>query len=137
MQQANQVWMLSSDTGPEGIEGSLALEEDRLVFRPKGDTQTTTIRLADVRRVRRVIGSPILDIRLRSATGPSRYGFYFVQPPSLQPQEGLRPTRPRTARRKAAVQLMVSNPLKKDEIKRWVKAMRTAMAETKDEPGGG
>jgi hypothetical protein len=137
MHEASAVWMLAATTTPEGVEGKLLLDEVALRFQPAANRAPTTILLTDIRKVRRVKGSPILDVRLRTAAGPARYGFYFVRPPSLDPPDRLRPARPRTVRRRAAVQLMVTNPVKKEEIKRWVRAIRTAAAGARDRTDAG
>ena len=116
------VWMVSARTGPNGLKGSLALEHDRVVFTATGGS-TRTFLLQDVRRVRRALMTPVLELRMTRGSDPKVVGFYFVRPPPLDP-DAARVMRKRQARRQAANQLMSSNATKKDEVVRWVNAIR-------------
>jgi hypothetical protein len=124
---APRVWMVNLLTGMDGRRGRLFLEPSKLVFRPDSTDGETSIPLAFIKRARRVVGSPVLEIRVdRSKEMPPVFGFYFVAPPSLAPPEGARFKRERARRRSAAATLMSANPGKKEEIRAWVAAIQTA-----------
>ncbi len=121
------VWMVNLLTGMDGRRGHLFLEPSKLVFRPDSTDGETTIPLAFIKKVHRVLGSPVLEIRIdRSKEMPPVFGFYFVAPPSLGAPEGARFKRARARRRSAAATLMSANPGKKGEIRAWVAAIRAA-----------
>lgn len=125
---SSTVWMVNVLTGPLGAKGTLLLEASRLVFRPDSTDGETFMSFAGIRRVRRVRGSPVMEVYLTDSTDrPSTMGFYFVQPPSLEPKEGRRYRRERAARRSAVAVLLATNREKKDEIKRWVVALEKAI----------
>ena len=121
--------MVSAKTGVTGRKGTLSLEADSLVFRPAstafGDTM---IPLQAIRRVRRVRGSPVLEIRVTMPNQPPVIALYFVPPPDLNPPDDLRirllPKR--TARKDAVTQLRQGNLRKKAEIQAWAEAIHQA-----------
>ena len=121
--------MVHARTGSDGIKGSLTLEGQAVVFRPRygGAGTETMFALGAIRRVRRVMGSPVLELRLKgSDAGPSPVGFYFAQPPSLQAQEEARMFGRNRAKREAAMTLVQWNAVKKDEVARWVRSIKDA-----------
>ena len=109
----------------------LSLEQRALVFHPDGGRSAeTVIPLADVRRVRRAPGSPVLEVRVGIAGSPSVIGFYFVQPPPLSPPtEGFRLFSRYLARRRAIVKLRGGNAVKRREVEQWVRAVRGGQRE--------
>ena len=119
--------MVSFKTGMAGRKGALGIEEGALVFRPDsrrhGDTRIT---LQEITRVRRVRGSPVLELRVSSAIHPERIGFYFIKPPSLDPPEGFHLRPDRAAKKIAAQTLRGSNTMLKDRIDVWVRAIEEA-----------
>ncbi len=122
------IWMVHRGTGLDGVAGSLAIEGDALVFRPLEGGPPTWFPLRGIRHVRRVIGSPVLEIALRPGLEVPIVGFYFIRPPSLTgPDPSGRPVRRRTARKYAAVRLRTWNAIKRDEIRAWVRNIRSAM----------
>jgi hypothetical protein len=124
---SDDVWMVHSLTSKEGNKGHLELEPGRLVFRPDSTDGETILPLAEIRRFRRVRGTPVLEVVLTSSIErPSRMGFYFVRPPSLDPRPGKRFRAERAARRAAVAQLMSQNREKKAEIHGWMEAIRAA-----------
>jgi len=124
------VWMVNLLTGMDGRRGHLFLRPSKLVFRPDSTDGETSIPLAFIKKVRRVLGSPVLEIRIdRSKEMPPVFGFYFVAPPSLAAPEGARFKRERSRRRSAAASLMSANPGKKEEIRAWVDAIQAAKRE--------
>jgi hypothetical protein len=119
------VWMVHRRTGPEGQKGELALESGRVVFSPTGGADPTAFPLEDIRGVRRVIGSPVLELRLASRSEFRMVGFYFIQPPSLDPADGTgRVMKRRAARKGAVVKLRTWNAAKREEIRSWVNELR-------------
>jgi hypothetical protein len=123
-----QVWMVTRETGAAGWPGTLVLEEGALTFRPADGGGHRTFALAEIRKAHRVLGSPVLELRLAPAAVHRLVGFYFVRPPSLDGSgPGRRPVRRRTARKNAVLSLRVGNEVKKEEIRRWVEALRRAI----------
>jgi len=122
--------MVSLRTGLQGRKGTLFLDGDLLVFRPEstrfGDTR---IRIEQIRRVKPARMTPVMDVRLAVPDLPTRMGFYFVEPPSLEPVErsGLHLTSPRArARRDAATALRGADPSIRDDLLAWVGRIRAA-----------
>ena len=134
MSKTSEVWMVHARTTLDGVKGVLSLEGRALVFRPDGGRSAETlIPLADLRRVGRAPGSPVLEVRIAISGGPSVIGFYFVQPPPLSPPtEGFRLFSRYLARRRAIVKLRGGNAMKRKEVEAWVQAVRNAQRE---EPG--
>jgi hypothetical protein len=128
---AESVWMVHARTGLDGLRGALLLEGRRLVFRPSSPRAGEAVfELADVKRVRRAPGSPVLEVHLRAGF-PRVVGFYFVEPPSLTEPEFRRvPLLPRKwlARRQALSKLREGNVLRGHEVDGWVEAIRAALA---------
>jgi hypothetical protein len=121
------VWMLHARTPPDGVQGRLRLAAEGVSFRPTDKTADELLFPFDIiRRAHRVRGSPVLELKLAGANGPKLVGFYFVRPPSLEMQQEGRLFARGRARRDAAVTLVTSNLSKKDEVARWVEAIRGA-----------
>ena len=122
------VWMVHGRTSPEGLKGTLRLEPGAIVFRPDGAAaEELAFPLERVRRARRVMGSPVLELRLTGGSeGPGAVVFYFVQPPSLEVQQESRFLARGRAKRDAAVALVTSNLSRKEQVVAWVQAIRAA-----------
>jgi hypothetical protein len=123
------VWMVSAKTGVTGRKGTLSLEADSVVFRPASTAfGDTIIPLEGLRKVRRVRGSPVLELRVALPDQPPMIAFYFVPPPDLSPPDDLRirllPKR--TARKDAIAELRQGNFRKKAEIGAWAEAIERA-----------
>ncbi len=123
------VWMVSAKTGVTGRKGTLSLEADSVVFRPASTAfGDTIIPLNGLRKVRRVRGSPVLELHAALQDQPPVMAFYFVPPPDLSPPDDLRirllPKR--TARKDAITQLRQGNLRKKAEIGAWAAAIERA-----------
>ncbi|HEX2088366.1 MAG TPA: hypothetical protein VHI54_00320 [Actinomycetota bacterium] len=123
------VWMVSARTGVTGRKGTLLLEADSVVFRPASTAfGDTIIPLKALRKVRRVRGSPVLEISVAMRDQPAMVAFYFVPPPDLNPPNDLRirllPKR--AARKDAITQLRQGNLRKKAEIGAWADALERA-----------
>jgi hypothetical protein len=82
------VWMvpLRKDGGEH--KGVLTLEPPNLVFTARRDGERVEIALANVQKVRRVRGSPVLRVTLGDKMARSEVAFYFSQPPPLKPPPG-------------------------------------------------
>jgi hypothetical protein len=135
------VWMVPLLQGnAEEHRGVLTLEAPDLVFTDRRETQRLTIPLADIRKAKRIRGSPILV--LTYGAGPSRrdVAFYFAPPPPLKTQPktldrqrlapfgGVRDAERTTKRvmRTNVSYLQQANANKKAEIRSWLKAIREA-----------
>ena len=83
------VWMVRLDRGQvrDDIEGTLVLGDDAVVFTDSRSSAQTRLPLAEMRRPKRVRGSPILMLVHQTETGIRRTAFYFSQPPPLSPPE--------------------------------------------------
>jgi hypothetical protein len=128
MARASKVWMIHATTGLTGIRGTLTLEGQDLVFRPESLREGETVfRVSEMKRVHRVRGSPVLEISVQSPGLPPIVGFYFVKPPSLKDDDRtLNVLQRHSARKKALNALRTANAYKKEEIERWVRAIREA-----------
>ena len=125
------VWMVHSGTPKSGVKGELTLEPGGVVFTPRQTVRgaDTVFPLDHVRKVHRVMASPVLELRMRRTGGPPVVGFYFVQPPSLEAQQDSGMLARRRLRRDAAFSLVKLNPVKREEISSWVEAIQAAMRE--------
>jgi len=118
-------------------EGSLSLDVDALAFEAKDGYSHLRIGFAEIRRARRLRGSPVLMIVHGTEGRRDRTAFYFVQPPPLQPVLGSAPERPgplsigrnsaRKARRQNTGYLGLWNRQKKVELAQWERAIRSAI----------
>jgi hypothetical protein len=79
------VWMVPLRAGAKEYKGALTLEPPNLVFTERGDGDRVELPLAEVRRVRRVRGSPVMRIALGDRPNRHEVAFYFSQPPPLKP----------------------------------------------------
>jgi hypothetical protein len=125
------VWLVSLKTGLGGRKGQMWLDGRELVFRPASDRYgDMRLRLEHIRRVKAARFTPVMDMRLSAPDQPSRIGFYFVKPPSLDPVEkpGVHLTSPRRrARRDAATSLRGANPMVREELVGWVERIKRAL----------
>jgi hypothetical protein len=123
------VWLVSRETGQRGWQGRLTLETETLAFRPEDGGAPRVFELDQIRKVHRVLGSPVLELVL-APTAPQRLvGFYFVRPPDLEPTKTTtpRPLQKRTARKRAVLTLRAANDRKVEDVRTWVRAIRRAM----------
>ena len=134
------VWAveLGQGTSMEERRGTLSLDDASLRFEPDGETRETCIALAEIRRVRRLRGSPVLIVVSPDEGKDRTTAFYFVQPPPLDafrrdtvrpPQTGLASLRnpKRRARKQNVGYLGMSNRQKKAELVAWERAVREAV----------
>ena len=127
-ERSSTVWMVNPVTGLEGRKGTLNLQDGRLVFRPDSRSFGDSVFvLSDIRRARRMRGTPVLEMALRKGP-PSLVGFYFVKPPDMEESADFRPFQRRKARKLALNALRRGNVVKMQEIDKWVEAIRSAQA---------
>ena len=118
-----QVWAVRLGNPESESKGRLALEDDALVFRlSEGELR---LPLADIRKARRIRGSPVLTVDVEENARPVRFAFYFVEPPPLQPKG--RESKGR-ARRRGTGYLAMAAPRYKGLIQEWERAIREAVA---------
>jgi hypothetical protein len=79
------VWMVPLREGAKEYKGVLALEPPNLVFTERRDGERVELPLAEIRRVRRVRGSPVMRVALGDKPNRHEVAFYFSQPPPLKP----------------------------------------------------
>ena len=135
------VWAVELGQGASMQErrGSLSLDETSLRFEPASEAHADTcIALAEIRKVRRLKGSPVLLVVSPGERGDRTTAFYFVQPPPLdafrrdtvEPRQlgfaGLRNPR-RRARKQNVGYLGMSNRQRKAELVAWERAVREAV----------
>jgi hypothetical protein len=110
-------WMVHSLTGPNGVKGDLTVEGKAVVFRPAaGRGATETFRFEHIRKVKRFRSSPVLELRLQIPDGLPVVGFYFMKPPSLEAQDGMRFATKGRTRRRAVAALFRGNAERRTEI---------------------
>ena len=125
--EPSQVWMVSRETGQKGWAGTIVLEGETFVFLPLDGGARRSFPIDEIRKVHRVVGSPVLEIKLAPTAQHRLVGFYFIRPPDLSTEPGAR-RKKRTARRQAVLALRVANHAKVEEIRDWVVAIRRAKA---------
>jgi hypothetical protein len=140
VERSVRVWAVDLVRGAATEEraGTLTLAEAELRFEPEEEGEPViAIALAEIDRVRRLRGSPVLVVAHRRNLAPWKTAFYFVQPPPLAPLIGSRDERnvlaalrnpKRKARRDNVGYLGLSNRAKKDELVAWERAVRAAIA---------
>ena len=142
MPRATTVWAveLADERGPDEIKGTLELSGAALLFTPQDEALPgLRIPVADIVKVRRLRGSPVLMVERAFSTGRRRTAFYFAQPPPLGTLLGTAtPEKPtglsalrnpkRKARRDNVNYLGLTNREKKAVLAEWVRAVRAAMA---------
>jgi hypothetical protein len=141
MPEATTVWAVDLIREPrKDREGTLSLQPDDLVFEPRAPgAAPLRIPLSNIRRARRLRGSPVLLVVHERNGVTAETAFYFVQPPPLEPVvgRGERPTplsfgrgSKRRARRQNVGYLGMSNRGKREHIAEWERAVTEAMRAT-------
>lgn len=135
------VWMVELELSPDDVEGILTLEGHALRFDRPDDAGGRTIHLADVTKVKRVVGSPLflvhsLENEVRRATA-----FYLSKPPPLHPASsapdeppptvmlgrGAKVPSKRRQRRSNATYLAGASSALGPTAKEWVREIRAAI----------
>ena len=114
------VWAVRLGTLDQGTKGTLELAPDAINFAPEAEGNHISIRLVDVRRVLRPMGSPVIVVERTD----SPVAFYFVEPPPLRFRNET--SRKAKGRLKSISYLRARNRTKRDEVKRWVERIREA-----------
>jgi hypothetical protein len=137
------VWMVQLDVSPEDVEGTLELTAATVRFAPAAGGSPHDIALADVSRVKRIWGSPVLLVH--SVEGGQRHAtaFYFSKPPPLHPPAPAgdeppptligpfnrnRPPSKRKQRRTNAGYLANASNAVGDDVRVWAREVRAAVA---------
>jgi hypothetical protein len=136
------VWMVPLVQGnAEEFRGTLTLEAPDLVFTDRGKSERLAIPLTDIRRAKRIRGSPIMVLTLGDGPARREVAFYFAPPPPLKGQPkplerprlapfggGVRDADKTTKKimRTNVSYLHQANANKKAEIEEWLKAIREA-----------
>ena len=81
------VWMVQLGTGipPDDVRGRLHLGDTALEFNAVKPGADTRIEYADIRKAKRIRGSPVLLVDWQREGAKRRTAFYFSQPPPLEP----------------------------------------------------
>jgi hypothetical protein len=131
------VWAVDLERGSSLADrkGTLTLDAEVLAFEPREEGRPARrIRLSDIRKVKRLRASPVLLVSHAERERVVRTAFYFIQPPPIDPPV-TQPTSPlsfgrsskRKERRRNVGYLTTSNPGKKEELREWESALRTAL----------
>jgi len=122
-------WGVRLDVSTQDFKGELTLGKRDLVFALAGEE--LRIPLREIRKVKRVLGSPVVVIERRESAKIARYAFYFVKPPPLR----LDGSSKRKARRRGATYLSTANQQRTDQVKIWDKAIKEAVETARAQPG--
>jgi hypothetical protein len=88
MPEPTTVWMVRLLKGEMGErKGLLTLDTEGLVFRDASLEQVRVLPFDQVRRAKRVKGSPILLVSHDEDRGVRETAFYFTEPPPLTPDD--------------------------------------------------
>ena len=140
------VWLVPLRRGRnDEYKGVLTLEPAALVFVERKEGERVEIALSDIRRAKRVRGSPVLLISIGDRGSRAEVAFYFTQPPPLQPAETSESKRPSVAGlapgsggsrkgKKRVIRTNVAylnnaNVQKKALVETWVAAIQKAISE--------
>jgi hypothetical protein len=129
--ESTTVWAVRLGEYADEVRGKLVLDEEAstLSFHHDKGTKTVDISLATVRRVKRVLGSPVLVVDWASDGGMARMAFFFAQPPPVQ--EATLVGRGRRRKRENIQFLMGENSAHRGTVKRWRDAVRKAVREAR------
>lgn len=137
------VWEVDLVRGRMGErEGVLILETERLVFRPMAEGAAERhLPLRKVRRVKRLLASPVLIVHHGEGASAIETAYYFVEPPTLptaaEAPSGRFGSSRRKARRNAVQKLTGSNSGLRGLIREWEREVREAAARAAGgQPGG-
>jgi hypothetical protein len=131
------VWMIHAGTTRDGVRGRLSINSTALVFRSESKRRSDLIHMGEksfpleqIKKARRVRGSPVLEVRFHAPNYPRVIGFYFTQPPSLTTPEGgvvpFQTLRKHAVKRQAVMTLQRANAEKKAEVSEWAEAISRA-----------
>lgn len=141
MPEPTTVWMVQLERTTDDVEGTLVLEDDAIRF-AGADGYERRIACVDVRRVKRVMGSPVLIVHSNEDGARRVTAFYFRKPPPLHPPEQPRDQPPtligpfnkekvpskRKQRRLNAGYLATASADAGDHVREWHRAVKAAVA---------
>jgi hypothetical protein len=143
MPEPMTVWMVELELSPDDVEGTLTLEEHALRFERADDVGGRTIDLADITKVKRVVGSPLFLVHSLEGDMKRATAFYLSKPPPLTPvapdpgeppptllfgNRGSKPPSRRKQRRANASYLASASTELGPTAKEWVQEIRAAIA---------
>jgi hypothetical protein len=119
------VWMVGP-AAPDPVEGILSLTDRGLSFAPL-EGNSFMVPPDRIRRVRRLVASPVLKVRYLGEDGSREAFFFFVKPPPLP--EGPKAFSTKNLQRTSqAMTLREQSKRLKDQILRWVEEIRAQSA---------
>jgi hypothetical protein len=128
------VWAVDLVRAPkEDTRGTLSVGERAIEFRAAADVELT-IPFAEVRKVRRLRGSPVLMVVHDREGVRERTAFFFVEPPPLepptnQPRPSLIPGSPRRRVRRHNVNYLgLGNRARRELVADWEARVRAAVS---------
>ncbi len=125
------VWRVQLERGvaEHDAKGLLSIDETCLRFVEEAGVDHR-IELTQVRRVRKLVGTPVVIIEHEEGRGDgalARTAFYFTKPPPLTVTTRRGVESKRKARRTGAHYLGASNAARKQDIRVWVERIREAV----------
>ncbi|MEX2275146.1 MAG: hypothetical protein WEA10_06245 [Actinomycetota bacterium] len=123
--EGTTVWRvrLGRDAPQQDAKGLLSLREEGLTFLAENGARYQ-IDFAQVRKVKRVLGSPVLMVHHQDGDELAETAFYFTKPPPLTLPNRRGVDSKRKARKAGVHYLGRANPGRKEEIKGWVERIR-------------
>jgi hypothetical protein len=115
------VWAARLGLREEGVRGKLTLNDSGLLFTADHGDLGIRVDRAALRKVRRVMGSPVIVVEFQEGDVTRAVALYFAQPPPL-PGTGF--ISKRRGRFGAIQWLGQESRAKREEVKRWVEAIR-------------
>ncbi len=136
--EAARVWISRLGTARPDVEGTLTLTPTHLEFRHAGGPEDARVPLSHfvgpddariplnaVRKVRRPLGAPVLEVEYVAGGEPVRVAFFFAQPPPVT-TDGLWG---RERRRRSQIAFVLQRGESVIEtVKEWRGAVRAAVA---------
>lgn len=133
MIEPTTVWAVRIGLSNEDARGRLSIEGEHLVFELHEEAGTLRLPLKGIRKARRLRGSPVLVVECEEEAGPARFAFFFTKPPPMPGKKAGTSREPRhRTRRRTITYLQTSNADRKGLVKDWERAVREAVAGSRD-----
>jgi hypothetical protein len=121
------VWMVHQRTALAGVKGTISLDDRTLLFVPEGGRAAETVLpVRSIVRAHRARGTPVLEVVVDLPDAPSVIGFYFVEPPALADHGAGKVLDRFMTKRRAVIRLKVGSTAKREQVDRWVSAIKGA-----------
>jgi len=121
------VWAVRYGHYSDEVRGELSLDGPFLRFRHLRGSKNIDIPLSGILKVRRLRGSPVLEVRFHIEGGQGRMAFFFSQPPPINDPSSVGRSR---RRRKDNIRLLMrENRDKRDLVGRWRNTVAEAVRE--------